>query len=152
MACGISFFESDNALEIQLGGECSGNDSGNQEHLKLTWPQRPLFKRPICCKQEAICGADDFLRIVCHGSLSKWLTMTLSGTQQAPRSGLLLLRVRDEQPVSPCAHWTSPDCKPSKVFAGLRGPFHRLCSRGLYGLHGAQLQELRPDLPHMLDK
>ena len=28
-------------------------------------------------------------------------TLALSGTQQAPRSGNLLLRVRDEQPVSP---------------------------------------------------
>jgi hypothetical protein len=27
------------------------------------------------------------------------LTLALSGTQQAPRSGNLLLRVRDEQPV-----------------------------------------------------
>jgi hypothetical protein len=27
------------------------------------------------------------------------LTLALSGTQQAPRSGILLLRVRDEQPV-----------------------------------------------------
>jgi hypothetical protein len=29
------------------------------------------------------------------------LTLALSGTQQAPRSSLLLLRVRDEQTVSP---------------------------------------------------
>ncbi|MDR7306329.1 hypothetical protein [Rhodoferax saidenbachensis] len=29
------------------------------------------------------------------------LTLALSGTQQAPQSGILLLSVRDEQPVNP---------------------------------------------------
>ena len=31
--------------------------------------------------------------------------VALSGTQQAPRSGILLLRVRDEQPVRYVSHF-----------------------------------------------
>ena len=33
-------------------------------------------------------------------------TSALSGTQQAPRSGILMLRVRDEQLVKPKRHGT----------------------------------------------
>jgi hypothetical protein len=41
-----------------------------------------------------------------HAKYLKGLTLALSGTQHAPRSGNLLLCVRDEQPVKPKRHGT----------------------------------------------
>jgi hypothetical protein len=58
-------------------------------------PELSIVRYSVACYDHPIAKTNYALQY-CHVNL---LTLALSGTQHAPRSGNLLLRVRDEQPV-----------------------------------------------------